>query len=468
MDVNVNPTYPLFSVFAFFSFFLILIPLPLHIQAWNVGTCAYIVWVSVACLLEFINSVIWRNNTLNLAPVWCDISSKILLGAGVGIPAAGLCISRRLYVISSIKTAVKTRQDRCRAAVLDSCTAFGIPMLIMALHYVVQGHRFDILEDVGCYPSIYNTLLAYFLVFMWPSLLGCISFVFSAFTLHAFYKRRLEFSQLLSTYSSLSMTRYIRLMMLALSEMLFTVPISIYSIYIANKGVQIQPWISWADTHYNFSYVGQIPAVVWMSDPNYRLSVELTRWLFPASGFVFFFLFGLGSEARKSYRAAFLHVAKLIGYKRASEMPAYMPQKWKSNLNKKNSVGSLPVYVPTTSPHVKYAISPVSSAVRSFDVDVDVEKAAGCSSPSLPSYSSQYQQPSPTATCSGGDIEESEDTMTNSGPVSVHCADRCTVPAYHRPFSLPSVCPVPLRALQEPRPLGGVCITMQTQYAPTV
>lgn len=280
------------------------------------------------------------------------------------------------------------------------------------------------------------------------------------------------------------MTRYIRLMMLALSEMLSTVPISIYSIYIANKGVQIQPWISWADMHYNFSYVGQIPAVVWTSDPNYRLSVEFTRWLFPASGFVFFFLFGLGSEARKSYRAAFLRVAKLIGYKRASEMPAYMPRKcvvcihhtfgslschlarWKSNLNKNISVGSLPVYVPTTSPHVKHAISPVSSAVRSFDVDV--EKAASCSSPSLPSYSSQYQQPSPTATCSGDDIEESDHTMTNSGPVYVHSADRCTVPAYHRPFSLPSVCPVPRRALQEPRPLGGVCITMQTQYAPTV
>lgn len=77
MDVNVNPTYPLFPVFAFFSFFLVLIPLPLHIQAWNVGTCAYIIWVSVACLLEFINSVVWRNNALNLAPVWCDICVSI-------------------------------------------------------------------------------------------------------------------------------------------------------------------------------------------------------------------------------------------------------------------------------------------------------------------------------------------------------------------------------------------------------
>ena len=124
------------------------------------------------------------------------------------------------------------------------------------------------------------------------------------------------------------MNRYIRLMMLALSEMLFTVPISIYSIYIANKGVPIQPWISWADTHYDFSYVGQVPAVVWMSNPNFRLSVELTRWLFPAAGLLFFLLFGLGSEARKSYRSAFLRVAKFFGYKPASEIPANVPRKY--------------------------------------------------------------------------------------------------------------------------------------------
>jgi len=44
---------------------------------------------------------------------------------------------------------------------------------------VVQPHRFDILEDVGCYPVIYTTLPAYFLVYMWPVLLGSISFVYS-------------------------------------------------------------------------------------------------------------------------------------------------------------------------------------------------------------------------------------------------------------------------------------------------
>ena len=47
------------------------------------------------------------------------------------------------------------------------------------LDYIVQGHRFDILEDVGCYPVVYNTLPAYFIYFMWPVVLGVISFCFS-------------------------------------------------------------------------------------------------------------------------------------------------------------------------------------------------------------------------------------------------------------------------------------------------
>lgn len=326
---------------------------------------------------------------------------------------------------------------------------------------------------------------------MWPTLLGCIAFVLSgdssmsdalqltqqplAFTLCAFCKQRFELCKTWSTHSSMTMDQYIRLMTLALSEMLCTVPISIYSIYIANKGVQIQPWVSWADTHYDFSYIGQIPAVVWISDPNFRLSVELTRWLFPASGLVFFLLFGLTSGARRNYRTTFLRFAEFFGYKPASEFPANTQRfvfslsyftmlrfplvRWKSNIDKNISIGSLPVYVPTTSPHVKHKDSHVTSAAKHFDVDI--EKAAGCSSPSLPSYSSQAQQPSPTATCTGGDTDENEDATMNS-------TDRCTVPAYHRPFSLPSVCPAPCHVRQGSRSLDSVCITVQTQYATAI
>lgn len=68
-----DPTYPLFPIFAFLGFLVSIIPLPWHLQAWNAGTCAFMIWTGLSCLSEFINSIIWRGNVLNVAPVWCDI-----------------------------------------------------------------------------------------------------------------------------------------------------------------------------------------------------------------------------------------------------------------------------------------------------------------------------------------------------------------------------------------------------------
>ncbi|KAG9310936.1 putative fungal pheromone GPCR, STE3-type [Chiua virens] len=467
MDVNVNPAYPLFPVFAFMGFVLVLIPLPWHIQIRNVGTCAYIFWASVACLFQFINSVVWRNNALNLAPVWCDITSKFCLGAGVGIPAAGLCLSRQLYAISTIQTTSVTKQDKCRAVVIDSCIAFGIPILVMALHYVVQGHRFDILEDIGCYPAIYNTLPAYFLVSMWPILLGCISFVFSCLTLRAIYKQKSEFSRYLATHTPINMSGYIRLMTLAVSEMSCTVPISVYSTYIANKGVSLQPWISWSDTHYNFSHVDQIAAFEWISDANYRVSVELTRWLFPASALLFFALFGFALDLRKYYRTVFLDVGRLFGYKPAFEGPVHVQRRWQAGSGKRIYVGSIAVDVSDPSSHDKRDDALMPSAAKCFDVDV--EKLADGPSPSFVSSDSpRDHQPSPfVVQCTEGeDISESRDVVTEFPSVAVRTQHRQTVPAYYHPFSLPVICPTaPHRTLQSTRSLDNVRISVHTEYS---
>ncbi|TDL13323.1 fungal pheromone STE3G-protein-coupled receptor, partial [Rickenella mellea] len=68
----------------------------------NTGIILYSLWVSIACLNQFINSVIWHNNALNSAPVWCDISTRLIVGISVAIPASSLCIVRRLYHICSM------------------------------------------------------------------------------------------------------------------------------------------------------------------------------------------------------------------------------------------------------------------------------------------------------------------------------------------------------------------------------
>ncbi len=101
------------------------------IAAWNVGTCLYMAWTSISCLNQFINSVVWNGNAINWAPVWCDIcmlhfghwycpflltshvASRIIVGASVAIPAASLCINRRLYHIASVKTVTVTPAEAC-------------------------------------------------------------------------------------------------------------------------------------------------------------------------------------------------------------------------------------------------------------------------------------------------------------------------------------------------------------------
>jgi multidrug transporter EmrE-like cation transporter len=79
MSQSLDPTYPLYSVLSFLGFVVSLIPFSWHLQAWNVGTCAYMFWVSFACLREFVNSVVWAGNLDNNIPVWCDISNHFPL-----------------------------------------------------------------------------------------------------------------------------------------------------------------------------------------------------------------------------------------------------------------------------------------------------------------------------------------------------------------------------------------------------
>lgn len=134
-------------------------------------------------------------------------------------------------------------------------------------------------------------------------------------TLRAFWMRRVQFNEMLSSNSCLSASRYFRLMLLSIIEMSCTIPVSLFAVYIITNGVSMAPWKSWEDTHYNFSYVGKLPAAVWKSDPSRRISAELTLWLNPCSALLFFALFGFAEEARRQYCKAFNSVKTAIGWR---------------------------------------------------------------------------------------------------------------------------------------------------------
>jgi pheromone a factor receptor len=304
-----------FAAFAFLSFILVSIPLPWHLEAWNTGTCLLILWTGTGSLIMSINAIIWDGNTVNWAPVWCDITTRLMIGVSVAIPAASLCINRRLYNIASIRSVTFTKEDRRRAILIDLAIGVGIPVLVMTLQYIVQGHRFDIIEDVGCRPFTFNTPLAYPLVIFPPLVIGLISGVYSVLIIRAFYIRSVEIKAVMSTNSSITFHRYFRLMALATVDLLITIPFSAFIIYANLKFGKVAPWISWDRTHSGFSRIPQIPARFWRNDPVAQFAMEFSRWSVVACGFAFFMFFGFADEAIKNYRRAYARLASRLGTK---------------------------------------------------------------------------------------------------------------------------------------------------------
>jgi pheromone a factor receptor len=276
-------------------------------------------WTALGCLNGFINSIVWNGNAINWAPVWCDISTRFMIGLSVGIPAASLCINRRLYIIASVKTVTVSKAEKRRDIMVDLAIGLGIPLLEMILQYIVQGHRFNIFEDIGCFPMTWNTTPAYPLVFCWPVAIGVVSAVYCSLTIRSLAKRRSEFQAMLSASGNIPSSRYFRLMGLAGTELLLTVPLGCYSIYqnVSAHGASeagINKWVSWANTHYDFSYVGQYPALQWKASHTAVVNLELSRWALVICAFIFFGFFGFADEARKNYRLALTSFARKIGY----------------------------------------------------------------------------------------------------------------------------------------------------------
>ena len=185
--------------------------------------------------------------------------------------------------------------------------------------YIPQGHRFDILEDIGCYPSTYNTWVAYVLVISWPLVIGLISGVYcgeckvvlcysllisrtcSFIVKNLLLIRRISRSagQLASETgdgsNSLNKYRFLRLAALASVDILITIPLSTWILFL-DISLGVKPWISWEDTHYNFSRVALVPSLLWRQSP----LADSSRWLVICTAFVFFAIFGTSKDVLRT------------------------------------------------------------------------------------------------------------------------------------------------------------------------
>ena len=68
-----DPTYPLVPVVNIFFAFLLLLLLPWRLNSWSIALQIYTIWLTVLCLCRGVNSIIWKDNVDDIAPIWCDI-----------------------------------------------------------------------------------------------------------------------------------------------------------------------------------------------------------------------------------------------------------------------------------------------------------------------------------------------------------------------------------------------------------
>ncbi|TDL15048.1 STE3-domain-containing protein [Rickenella mellea] len=301
-----HPTYPAFPIMAFLGFITPLVPLT-WIGTDNTGVIMYAIWISLACLDRFINSIMWYGNTLNPTPIYCDISSRFVIGVSVAIPAASMCIIRRLYLISSMKYFLADARQKIRALIEDLLICVGIPILQMS------GHRFDILEDIGCVPFPYNVWPTYLITYSWPLILGLIGMIYGALVLRIIFRKRRELNELL-THESIPRHHYNRLVIFACVPMCFTTALAIVVIILNLITETVFPYRGWADTHAHYSRVHQVPAILWRANPRLEMILELNQWSLILCSTVFFCFFGFSGEAMKAYRKAFWTVAGGLGF----------------------------------------------------------------------------------------------------------------------------------------------------------
>ncbi|KAJ3785625.1 pheromone A receptor-domain-containing protein [Lentinula aff. detonsa] len=314
VNIDINT---LFFGLSLSAFVIVFIPFYWHLKARNTGTCLFMAWIGLACLVLSMDSFFWKRNTSNFAPIWCDISSKFLIGANAAISSVSLCLNLRLWLVASDR--VRTlevhdfRSNKRSVFVIELLLGLGIPVLEMTFQYFVQDRRFDIYEGVGCRAASDNVLLMYLLLLAPQFLLGIASttfFILACINYHRVYKYMLEtqYSPTFHHRTTLSASFPCFLTLGGIS-ILCSIAYAAFAVYFnataSDTLGSFTLWESWTSTHLNIKKVNVYNEKEWRGDMMTELLLEANRWIFVGLAFLFFVTFGLATEARRRYRRLF-------------------------------------------------------------------------------------------------------------------------------------------------------------------
>ncbi|KAJ7930531.1 GPCR fungal pheromone mating factor [Mycena leptocephala] len=222
-------------------------------------------------------------------------ATKLKIGGDIALPVSALALALQVHRI--------TLQKSRLGIWLELGICVGFPVLIMILHTIVQGHRFDIYEDFGCNPAIFLSTASIIILDIPPLIAAALALVYCILALLNFSRQRQAFIRMLrdSQGAGLSKSGHLRLM--ALTFMLGVWNALVVSLTRASAYRNgLLPWTNWGDVHADFWIVSTYPLAI--------IPRDVLGWLYigwssvPISSLFVFVFFAFGTEATREYRAS--------------------------------------------------------------------------------------------------------------------------------------------------------------------
>ncbi len=170
---TISPHAIVLPILSGLAILLLIVPFIWHYRNKNVGACSLIIYITLNNLFTFINAIIWPNEDYD--NWWkgyglCDIEAKLQYPLTTGIACATLCITRNLANVLDVDRAVlaETKATRRNKMIIDFTICFGVPILQIGLHYIVQPNRYVITAIAGFLASFDNSWPTIVLMFIWP------------------------------------------------------------------------------------------------------------------------------------------------------------------------------------------------------------------------------------------------------------------------------------------------------------
>ncbi|CDO91821.1 unnamed protein product [Kluyveromyces dobzhanskii CBS 2104] len=279
------------------AFVVLLPPLAWHSYTRNTPAIILITWLLLMNVKAIVDAGIWGGADYQdkwFGYGWCDIVTKIQIGANVGVSCAVANIAFNLLRILRANKEIPDNRSWKKIRV-DLAISLVTPICVMGLIYLVQVFRFGVFRYNGCQSMLSPTWVTTVLYTVWMLIWSMIGFVYATLLLFVFYKKRKDVRDILHcTNSGLNISRFARLLIFCMLIILIMFPFSIYSFASDLKNV------SATYRHYSFkeTHNKSLWNVILHFDPGQPL---YSVWLYIVMSYLVFLIFGLGSDALTMY-----------------------------------------------------------------------------------------------------------------------------------------------------------------------